>query len=533
MAKKGILDPISAAVKKMGWLGLAGNAGAVAAAGAAGYAVGTGINFLSGKINEWITGENISLSDRLGDFMYEKLNNEININVHTDAQGRTTTTVDGMNTNVTRSPTGGTSLADESISHASIDGIDLQIETIEDGFEKAIAVNEMPYRDGALTDDLGLKARRIKFRCYFWEDSYEAHKSLLNHLRSRELFELIHPKYGLVKGRVESVSVRHDDRVRTARLDISFVEHLRSQFEGIPQRTDVLGAAQDAYEAGISTMKDEFLSAAVVELGAEGRGICSQVLTSGQTALSQLNNISRTAQRWVKSVDTFVAGVESAIAEVANPANTFIAAIDFGLTLPGRVIGSIAHVAERYSLLYDSLRTMPEKFLENLRDGMYALGNAVGYDDYIHHGTAQQAALSLAEIYARDEDERDLARALEQSSGFDSLGNYVKASATPELLNVRQVEQSLTIANAIIQDAIDRFRSMQALKALAGILTAHATSIKIESEKLVTIYVDNETPLHLLCMQRGLPYNYAERIWTVNSLSNPNTVKGTVQVYVR
>ncbi len=419
------------------------------------------------------------------------------------------------------------------VSYASIDGIDLDIQDIEDGFEKAIAINEIPYRDGALTDDLGLKARKIKFRCYFFEERYALHRDLLNHLRQRELFELIHPKYGLLKGRVESVSVRHDDRVRTAEMDISFVEHLRSQFEGARRRTDVQGSAQDAYETGINTMKDEFQAAAVTELGAEGRGICSQVLIPGQTALSQINNISRTAQRWVKEVDTFVAGVESAIAEVSNPANTFIAAIDFGLTLPGRVIGAIAHVGERYSLLYDSLRTMPEKFLENMRDSMYALGNAIGHDDYIHYGTALQTALSLAEIYAQDEDERDLARTLEQSGGFDALGKYVKAAATPELLDVRQVEKSLALANAIFQDAIDRSRSMQALKDLAGILTDHAITIKLESEKLVSIYVDNETPLHVLCMQRGLPYNYAERIWTVNNLSNPNTVKGAVQVYVR
>jgi hypothetical protein len=73
---------------------------------------------------------------------------------------------------------------------------------------------------------------------------------------------------------------------------------------------------------------------------------------------------------------------------------------------------------------------------------------------------------------------------------------------------------------------------MDSLKDTARILTEHAISVKLESEKLVTVSVDNETPLHLLCLQRGLPYNYAERLIMVNNIPYPNQVKGEVQVYV-
>jgi len=423
-------------------------------------------------------------------------------------------------------------LADEYRSYASLDGIDLEIENIEDSFEKAIAVNEIPYRDGALTDDLGLKARRIKFRCYFYEEGYDSHKDLLNHLRQRELVELIHPKYGLLKGRVESVSVRHDDRIRTAEIDISFVEHLRASFEGARRRPEVMGEAQDAFERGVVQLKDDFKNSSIAEIGTEATGICDKILVAGQSALSQFTGLSRQAQQYVKEVDAFVAGLESSLITIANPANSFIATIDFGLNLPGRVVGAIARTAERYGLLFSSLSTMPEKFLVNLRDSMYDLGNATGFGGMIQHGSSLHASLSLAAIFSDDEDKRDLARSLEQSASFDAAGNYVKPEPTPELLDVAAIEKSLAVVNGMIDDAIAVSRSMSSLKDMARILTEHAVTVKLESEKLVTEYVDNETPLHLLCLQRGLPYNYAERLIRINSIPNPNQVKGEVLLYV-
>jgi hypothetical protein len=227
-----------------------------------------------------------------------------------------------------------------------------------------------------------------------------------------------------------------------------------------------------------------------------------------------------------------VAHLENEISAIENPANSFIATIDFGLDLPGRVVGTIARTAERYGLLYDSIRTMPEKFLANLRDSLIDLGNSLGFLDQLRHGAALQGALALSEIYAADEDLRDTARSLEQAASFNALGDYIKPEITPELLDVAQIEQSLAIANDMLQASIDAARALDALKNMARILTEHAVWVKIESEKLVPIYVDNAMPLHLLCLQRGLPYNYAERLVKVNNIPNPNQVVGALQVYV-
>jgi prophage DNA circulation protein len=426
-------------------------------------------------------------------------------------------------------------MADDVITReAYLDGYLLEIEDIEDSFEKSIATYEIPFRDGALLEDMGQNARKIRFKCYFYEEHYDVHRNFLNHLSSKSLYELIHPKYGLMKGRIDNITVKHNDRVRTAEIDVNFIEQWRSKLDA-GRNPDVQSDSQDVYERGIIQAKKSVSAAAAVELGSESVGICSKILTAGQSAFSQFTGLSAVGRAYVKKVDSFVSGMEATLTDIANPANSLISTIDFGLDLPGRVIGAIAHTVERYSALYDSLTNAPEKFLHNFSDAMTGLENSVspGFKSFVATVAALQVGITLASIFSGDESFRDLARVLETQDSFDAAGNYIKSDPTPDLLDVNQIEKSLAVANAMIQTAIDQDRSMQTIKDLTRVLTEHAIQVKIEAEKLVTIHVDNEIPLHLLCLQRGLPYNYAERIVKVNNIPNPNQVKGEVQVYVR
>lgn len=415
---------------------------------------------------------------------------------------------------------------------ASIAGIAFEAQDLSDGFDKAIARYDIPYRDGTLTEDMGTKERTVRIRCYFYGPAYEAHKELLAHLQSRELFELLHPAYGLIRGRIPSIHVRHDDRELTAEIDIEFLEHLRGTIE-YERRPDIRSETREIYEQGVAESMQSFSERAAAELGSEGTDICSRALDAGTSALSQLTGLSRKATAWVKGVDRFVAGAQGVLTEVAIPPNSIVSGIDFGLGLPGRVIGAIARTAERYSILYDSLKAMPEQFLDNLQNASDDLAAVLGNEGDVRAGFALRAGLDLGGIYGADEDSRDLARVLEGAQSFNTLGQYIKPAPTPELLDVGRIERSLAAAMAMIQDALDADRSLQSLKDLARELTDHAIRIKIEAERLVTFNVDNETPLHLLCLQRGLPYNYAERLVKVNEIPFPNAVTGEVRVYVR
>lgn len=415
---------------------------------------------------------------------------------------------------------------------ASIAGIQLDIETLQDSWEKAVSISEIPYKNGALLDDLGLKARRIKVRCYFYEESYETHKEFLESLKSPGPVEMVHPKYGIIRGMIETVDVRHDERQRTAEIDLGFVEELSGTIE-YTRRPDVKSETADAYVRGVTQARDAFADAALADLGAEGWTICNAALDASSSAFSQLTGLSAGARRWVKDIDRFVAGMEAVMVDVANPANSLISSIRLGTDLPGRVVGAVARTAERYSILYQSIRSMPEKFMQNLSDAALDLAQRLGCERDVCTGFSLRAGLGLGQIYHDDEALRDRARALETARSFNARGEYIKPEPTPELLDIGQIEQSLAAANGMIQEAVAMSRSVQALKDMAAILTDHALRIKIESERLTTVYVANETPLHLICLRRGLPYNYAERLVRVNDIPYPNQVKGEVKVYVR
>jgi hypothetical protein len=117
-------------------------------------------------------------------------------------------------------------MADDERYEARIDDFNLEMETIEDTIEKSLAKYEFPFRDGALIEDMGQKARVIKIRCYWYEETYETHKDFVKHLEKKDPFELLHPKYGLMKGSIDSIVIRHSDLKKTAEVDITFTEGL-------------------------------------------------------------------------------------------------------------------------------------------------------------------------------------------------------------------------------------------------------------------------------------------------------------------
>lgn len=419
---------------------------------------------------------------------------------------------------------------------ALLDNFLLEIETISDSLGKAIARHEIPFTDGALLEDMGQKAREVSIRCYFYKDTYVDHIALLERLKNREYLELSHPKYGLMNGCIERISVRHDDREQTAEIDITFIENLSIASD--PGRwPDVDSEVEDAYQTAITEQKEEFAADMRGALGAEAATILGVSLDPDTGILGQITGISSAARSYVKTVDTFVGTLEEQLSDIAQPAGTLIAAIEFGTTLPGRVIGAVARTAERYSRLYKNLKDAPERFLDSYGDGMTALENAIGgdfnFNKHVRIASASRAALDLGYMFAADEETRRTARSLEAGAAFDVLGRYVKPAASPVLLNVNQIEKSLALVNADIQAAVDAARGMTTLKTMARTLIDHARQVKIEYEKLTDIVVADETPLHLLCAQRGLPYQYAERLTSVNTIAAPNMVKGPVRIYVR
>jgi len=428
-----------------------------------------------------------------------------------------------------------------SLYDAAIDDIPLEIETLDDQFEVSIARHEFPCKDGALLENMGQKARTVNIRCHFWDNgshlTYNNHIKLVNHLKEKSLFTLIHPMYGSMQGMVERVGVRADDREMTAEVDIAFVENLRQDTAEV-EYEDVEVAADQALIDTQDEQMDQFLNDAQNELGAEATEINDQDLDSEQGILEQFSSISQKARAWLKEVESAVSTFEATLNDVTQPVNSLISTITYGLKLPGRVIGSIARMVDRFVALYKTVTTAPSRFMRNLRSAVDNLISKFGFSSSIQKhlrvAVATQGAQAVAQYYATDETQRQKLRRLEKQTTFDTLGRYINPPVAEPVYTVNELEDSVYITRDMLQEAIDSDggRSISSLKTMARILIDHVSNIKLEREKIITVSLDNPMPLHIVCLRYGLDYHYADRIVAINSIPRPNYTSGSLQIYI-
>jgi len=434
--------------------------------------------------------------------------------------------------------------------NARLGEYELEMETISDSFPSAIIKHKYPYVNGADLENMGQDEHTITVRCYFLNESYDLHFDLLKVLEKRERLEFLHPFYGLMTGDVENITVRHDDRKETAEIDLTFIEQLRGKIEPLSS-SDIASETEAIFEEAMEEQTAAAVSAMTSAVGAEAAGMAAQALDPGLGILAQFTSITGAARAYVKKVDKLVATLEGTLATIANPANSLISTIDYAANLPGRMLGSVAATMERYSELYKTIATAPDQFVRSFTNGMaeleasldittsggiYSAAEAAAADSMltqIRSAAALRIGLDVAYFYADDQEKRREVKKQEGSESFDSAGRYVKTAALPDLLTVDDIEKSLAAAREYMQTLIDRDRTLQSLKSLALALQEHAWQIKLESEKLVTVTVDNALPLHLVCHMNGLPYNYAPRILSVNNIQNPNFVTGEIKVYAK
>lgn len=427
---------------------------------------------------------------------------------------------------------------------ASIDDFEFDCETIDDRIRKSIAYYRYPYRNGAETEDMGEDERVIRIRAYWLEDSYSDHFAFLEHLKSSELFELSHPKYGLMQGRVEDVSVRHDDRQQTAEVDITFVQDIISQEQTV-KYGDIQNDMEESFTEGQTELSESFKESAKEVLGGEAADILETELDPELGIVEQLTGYSTAARNWLKNVETYVTTLQATANSVANPANSLISMINYGTQLPGRVIGAVANTLERYAVAAQTLRDAPGRFIQNLQNSMADLlsqaealdestGGTVFYD-LTQVAGAQRISVEIATIYKEDESARSGQRQREENAdaAFDVEGNYIQPETVGPVMTVRELEQTLADVRSELQTALDADRNVYSLKTMARQLLDHVATVKLERDRIERIELPNPMPLHLVCLMRGLPYTWAERIMAINDISHPNFIDGEIDVYVR
>jgi prophage DNA circulation protein len=407
-----------------------------------------------------------------------------------------------------------------------LDSYRLEMETLEDTFPKAIAEYKYPYADGSDLEDMGQEAHTLKIRCWFYDNAeqktYSNHIDLLNSLALKDLIDFVHPKYGLMSVKIVSIAVTHNDQKRTAVLDISLIEQMRGYIEPTVANTSVLSSGEQAYIDGQDQQQLKLAADIKNQLPRADFGIVSKTLDSALGLLAQVQEYSNTARSFVGKVEGYISTAEAVVNQVVSPVNSLQATIIYTETLPGRILESLTGAVEKVALLYTSLLDSPAIYMsrlddafDDLQDSFLALGDDSVMNDHLEIACAQRIALEAASIYADDEQA------------------FLDADPDIQIMNIRELEETLDIVRTRLEAAVNLARDMDSLKQTAENLLNHVNSVRLEREKMIAVTLDNPMPLHLVCLKYGLPYTDAERLLRINHIRQPNFTDGEVLVYVR
>ena len=434
---------------------------------------------------------------------------------------------------------------------AYLDNILLQMVDLSDHYEKAIARYDYPYVDGSDLEDMGEKGHTLKIRCYFFDNSgqqtYEDHITLLESLKQKSDFVLLHPSYGALAVKIDSIDVRQDDRLRTAEVDLALVEH------GIEALAPGPANAVDAEAEGSFTQgDDEQIAVIALDMSGATTGLPDSGLDTAfaldptKTLLQQITGITSQARAYARQIDSAIGHLEAYVSEVTQPVNSLIATLSYSASIPGRILGTLDRCVERVARLYDGINNFPARFLASVAFGMANLqtdldsfipadrtGAKVMILKHLSIAASRRLALETAYAYADDQIARKVQLTQASAPTFDALGNYTPRIPPDQVpMNVVELEDTLAASRALLQASVTAARSMHSLKDMALQLEQTVSGVKATAENIVAITVDGPTPLHVVCLQYGLPYTDADRIMALNpGLRDPSFTSGVLQIY--
>lgn len=426
---------------------------------------------------------------------------------------------------------------------ATIDGFTFQITDTgtRDTIEKNVSEPELPFSSGAMPESMGIRSRSVQCTCLFVNDNYEKHIDFVAHISKDLINTFVHPKYGPLRGVIRNVVVNNDSRKRYAAIDIDFIESADESAEPVRQ-TDIKYQIENIISVAQQQQIDQLIDDLRKNLGPASQSlISSKNIVSNIPLLSQFTNLSWAARNLVSRIDSEVMELNGALITIAQPADSIIASIEYATTLPGVVIGSIARCIERYAEAAVHVSGSPLAFTTSFRTSMDDLLSSLSFLRTAVIVTAVQIeSLYIADLYRTDEERRAKLERFEKSKIWNEDGSLNYVDSAPQVLSMNDLEKSLKQVRTDIQIAIDTIRGesgspeqIYSLKTIAADLLQYVDNVKLTRDKIIEVNIDQEMPVHAICLRYGLPYMAAERVCAINSFINPNFCSGRVRVYVR
>jgi prophage DNA circulation protein len=420
---------------------------------------------------------------------------------------------------------------------AKLDDFPLNIFDITDTLPQSIVRHEFIGSDGAIVENYGLKAREVKFKALFFSDSYSMHFAFLDKIADTDILHtLIHPKYGEIEGYIQDITTMHDDTQDYVEIDITFVESRLNQDTFLTQSAwstinELQLQAMDNAQANAGTLVNKI------------SGLTGKLVDYSTSLRSQITGVTSKVSTFLTTIDSFISSIDSVADTITSSLVPLNNAITFTQDIPGKLCSTLFNSTNRIASSYIAIRNSPVAYVNNIIAGCRGLGTLVsnlGSKDNqtvelltkaTNTITATSITVQTMSVLRADETNRATAKSLETKRSFDSNGVRVSNVEIPEAMSVQEIELLLYVVRVYIQECVDYDRDNRDLKNMAWALVKYVDEIKLNKRNQVTLTVTS-IPLHLLCLQLGLPYNAADRILKINpSIKNPTFTEGQIQVY--
>jgi prophage DNA circulation protein len=218
---------------------------------------------------------------------------------------------------------------------ASFRGLEFEVVSISDDIERALAVHEYPYADGASIEDLGCGVRRICLCAVFYGDNYEERlQEFLDAIDVPGSDELIHPVFGPIEAQFLRATIPHEATLPDqTRVNLDFLQNdidvplfdrvlPVQQVEAINEAADdTLAASQEQFILDLDSCLNlpsiarDALSADMLEVMDTMRGYCDQLLEARSWIASGVFYLNNP----IAFVDEVTGGLVSRIKAIFSP----------------------------------------------------------------------------------------------------------------------------------------------------------------------------------------------------------------------
>ena len=437
---------------------------------------------------------------------------------------------------------------------AKLGDYELRLLTISDSYEHSLVKHEFIDLDGARVDNLGRHARVISFRAFFYGDStipdsasYRNHfDALEDYLNSGVQTTLVHPVYGAITCRIQSLNIVSDDTQNYIAIDFTIVEDF--VFTSIPSEVQSLNSILQGQQ--IEAMNDTLANFSNVFVMGDAAGATG--VMPDQKLVDQFRNVSRATRTFLNQMDSAIGIFNSFLSQVTEPLNTIDTAINFINDVPSMTIGSINSAVNRIVGTLSHLYTLPAQFANNFVTQLDILSKQLSplnpnvrqaMQQQLYVVGAGQLSVQTAGMLVQDNSASAAKQRQESQPSFDDAGNRIVTGPTVDTMTTNDLELLLYIVRSLIQQVIDwpftdpeakaNARNNPQLLNMASALRTFVDEVKV-GRLSVKVISTNNIPLMLLVTSMGLSYNATERVLKLNpSIKCPTFVSGILNTYVK